>query len=75
MEKRFQKGSRESLMFRDFYELTQKFWVVERSDEYWNAFIDETIKFERAFADVPLARQMVVAFVNTQERSYRDAKV
>lgn len=74
MEKRFEKGSREMLMFREYFELIQKFWIVERGDAYWNEFIDETLKFEQAFRDIPLARQLVTAFVNTQERSYKNGK-
>lgn len=74
MEKRFGKNSRETMMFREYYELIQRFWIVERGDAYWNEFIDETLKFEQAFRDIPLARQLVNAFVNTQERSYKNGE-
>ena len=72
MEKRFQKNSREMMMFRDFFELIQKFWYVEPWESYWDPFIDETIAFERKYQDIPLARQLVNAFTNTQERMMKD---
>lgn len=68
----FKKGSREQKMFKAYYEIIQKYWLVERGDHYWNPFIDEAIAFEREFHDIPLARQLVNAFVNTQERSMKD---
>lgn len=72
MEKRFQKNSREMLMFREYYELVQKYWIVEEGDDYWDPFIADAIRFERSFQDIPLARNLVNAFANTQERSNRD---
>lgn len=35
----------ERQMFADFYHLCQKHWIVQDSDEYWNAVIDATDDF------------------------------
>lgn len=75
MEKRFEKNGREMLMFREFYELIQKYWYAEAGDDYWDPFIKEITEFQRKFTDIPLARHLVNAFIDTQERSYKDGNI
>ena len=62
MERHFGKQSSEWLMFKDFWDLCQKVWVPEDTDEYWeqttklaDKFIDEhKSKFARALVNALL---------------------
>lgn len=39
--KKFAKGSDEWMMFMDFWNLCQKFWISEDTDEYYEQLIKE----------------------------------
>lgn len=69
---KFSKGSDEWLMFMDFWNLCQKYWKVEFTDEYWEQLIrKDATDFEKKYKSIPLARHMIMAFLNTQEEIYR----
>lgn len=71
-EKRITKGSEEWMMFTDFWQLCQKHWKVELTDEYWEKLIDDANTFYEKYKEIPLARRMINAFLNTQEEIYRE---
>jgi hypothetical protein len=69
---KFNKGSEEWMMFTDFWQLCQKHWEVELTDEYWEQLIrKDATEFERKYKSIPLARNMIKAFLDTQEEIYR----
>jgi len=74
MRKNFERDGREMAMFRDFYELIQKHWITEDSDEYWNAFINDNNDFIRAYPDIPLARRLSKAFTDAQEEVFKNGR-
>ena len=75
MNKIFSKDSAEMLMFRDFYNIIQKYWVPENTEEYWQGLIDESNAFiERFRHTCPLSRKLIVAFNNQQEEVMKDGR-
>lgn len=61
------------MMFTDFWQLCQKYWEVELTDEYWERLIrKDATDFERKYKSIPLARNMIKAFLDTQEEIYRE---
>lgn len=68
---KFSKGSEEWMMFTDFWQLCQKHWEVELTDEYWEQLIrKDATDFEIKYKSIPLARNMIKAFLDTQEEEY-----
>lgn len=70
---KFNKGSEEWMMFTDFWQLCQKHWEVELTDKYWQDLIrKDATDFEIKYKSIPLARNMIKAFLDTQEEIYRE---
>lgn len=67
--KRFEEGSPEWNMFRDFWRMTQKFYIPEEADEYWAELVKETDVFFEKHKDIPLAKEIVLALANTLDKS------
>ena len=53
---KFSKGSEEWMMFTDFWQLIRK----------------DATEFEIKYKSIPLARNMIKAFLDTQEEIYRE---
>ncbi|MCI8535504.1 MAG: hypothetical protein HFG68_08010 [Hungatella sp.] len=68
---RFQKGSKEWNMFRDYWNLCQKFWIPEDSEEYWNLVLKESIEFKKKYESLPLANEIRLVLL---EHLFREAK-
>ena len=66
-EKKFNKGTEEWMMFVDFWNICQKNWLVENSDSYWANIIADAHEFHDKYKDIPLAKNMILSFVKTQE--------
>ena len=73
-ETKFQKGSEEWQMFIDYWNLCQKHWKVESTDEYWENLIDDANSFCEKYKDYVLAKNIAIAFMNTQEILYKERK-
>lgn len=65
---KFQKGSDEWYMFMAFWQLCQKHWNVENTDNYWQSVIDDCGKFYNNFKDVGFAKEMTFAFIEYLEK-------
>ena len=48
---KFEKDSEEWKMFMDFWQLCQRHWIPDSSEEYWQAFTDETNEFYKKHPD------------------------
>lgn len=70
-EVKFNKGSDEWKMFVDFWNMCQRHWKIEDTDEYWEFLIDETNKYCKQYACIPLAKELGIAFINAQEKVYK----
>lgn len=42
----FEKDTEERSMFTDLWELCQKYWIAEKTDEYWDSFLKDIEEFE-----------------------------
>lgn len=66
------KDTPEFKMFGEYYNLVQKFYIVERTDEYWDALVKEGNEFfDKWSKTVPISRELVNALLNYQERMQR----
>ncbi len=68
---KFQKGSPEWYMFQDYWRLCQKFWIPEDGDKYWDDLTGEASAFWMKHKNMPLAKYMALAFIDSQDGQYR----
>ncbi len=73
-EKKIVKGSEEWLMFRDYWNLCQKFWIPEDSEEYWDFVIKESIEFKKKYESLPLANEIRLVLLEHLFREFRNKK-
>lgn len=64
MEQEFKKGSLERAFFSEFYELCEKYWVPEDSDDYWRSMIRDTEVLNEKYKELqPLSKEIIVGLV------------
>lgn len=64
MEQEFKKGSLERAFFSEFYELCEKYWVPDDSDDYWKSMIRDTEVLNEKYKELqPLSKEIIVGFV------------
>ena len=61
--KKFAKGSDEWMMFMDFWNLCQKFWISEDTDEYYEQLIKENNFFYEKYKHLKLSKEMETDFL------------
>lgn len=71
--KRFEKGSEEWAMFREYWALCQRFWEPEDNDEYWEQVIDSTNDFYKKYRENNeiFAKEIVLALVDALDKKSR----
>ena len=69
---KFGKGTDEWLMFMDFWNLCQKYWVVETADEYWEQLIKDADAFIVKYDTIKLAKNLAWALLNMQEQILKE---
>ena len=62
-----EKGTREWQMFGDFFQLCKKYWDAKDTDEYWENLIKDNNDFYNKYKDIPLSKNIAIAFSVTQE--------
>lgn len=72
---KFEKGSREYLMFAAYYKMVQAFYVIDCSSDYWDAVISSESDFLTEYADIPLAKLLCDAFTKYLEEQDRENRV
>lgn len=70
---RFEKGSEEWQMFMDFWQLCQKYYVPEETEEYWQSVIDDGNAFIKKY-NTSFARGLFMAFHMEIERKIKDVQ-
>jgi len=70
---KFNRDSREWLMFRDYWQLCQQYWVIEDTDGYWHGFLEAVRQFAKKYSGDVFAIQLGIALINTFKE--RDKKV
>lgn len=71
--KAFSKDTKEREMFVEFWEMCQKYWIPEDSDEYWQSIIKVTDDFVEKYKDLhPIVPEMAAAFISGMEKKYKE---
>lgn len=74
MKQKFEKGSAEMNMFRDFYALSEQFWIPEDSNGYWESLITVLNEFCKKYKNIPIASKLAITFSNAKEREIKEQK-
>lgn len=71
--KRFEKGSEEWQMFREYWALCQQFWEPEDNDEYWERVIEDTDNFYKKYRanNGEFAKGIALAFIDMLDKKSR----
>lgn len=70
-EIKFPKGCAEWLMFQDYWKICQKYWIVDKSQVYWDSIVKEMVSFSDKYKGIPLAKHLMTAFFEAQEEKYK----
>ena len=70
--KKFNKGSEEWMMFNDFWNLCQKYWIAEDTDEYWESVISSTNGCCKKYDHILLSRRLALAFIDAMEDVFKE---
>lgn len=73
MEKRFGKGSEEFVMFTDYWNFVQKYYIPEPQDEWWDELVREADKLADKYGKSYFIRDLIVAHINDVERRSKSA--
>lgn len=65
--KRFDKGSEEWLLFMEYWQLCQKYWEPEETDEWWDEALHQIDLFSKKYGSTVFARGLCMALVNELE--------
>lgn len=68
MTEKFNKNTLEYKMFLDFWNLCQRYWIVENNDKYWNELIRDIDKFYEKYKNKGgtikcFSKKIAVAFI------------
>ena len=69
-EMRFPKGSEEWQMFMDYWALCQKYWIPEKSDEWWEVVLHDLDVFAKKYGSTVFVRGLCMALVNDLQTKY-----
>lgn len=69
-EMRFPKGSEEWQMFMDYWALCQKYWIPEKSDEWWKVALHDLDVFAKKYGSTVFVRGLCMALVNDLQIKY-----
>ena len=73
-EVKFAKGSEEWQMFMDYWELCQKYWKPEKTDEWWDEVIREIDNFAKKYGSTVFVRGLCMSLINKLEIEHVSAK-
>ena len=73
MQQKFEKGTELWQMMADFNRFQSDFWNVEKSDEYWNNFMQKMNELAKKYEnfDKIYIQNILLAFMNIQEEKVR----
>ena len=74
MKREIKKSDEEFFILQEFWKMLQNFYEPEDTDEYWNKFLDATIKFERSHPDNLLCEQLILMTMNYLEKKAKKDK-
>ena len=71
---KFGKDSQEWKMFTEYWQLVQKYYEIEKNDNYWNEMMKEFAEFGKKYKDIPLSKPLAIGFVDTRDKLFQDMK-
>ena len=71
-EQKFTKGSEEWMMFQEYYQIVQRFYLPEESDKYWGGLHDALTTFGNEYGR--FAKKLALAYMNEMESKLKDGK-
>lgn len=69
--KKFEKGSEEFLFFMEFWQMVQKYYIPEDSDEYWDDLLSQAAKLTKKYQG-SFYSLLTMAFIDYVERISKD---
>lgn len=69
---KFERGSEEWMMFTDFWNLCQKYWLVENTDEYWDSLVNSAREFYEKYKNIHLSENLAIALLNSQDEKSKN---
>lgn len=66
-EVKFQKGTEEFQLFKDYWTLIQSYWIPEKNDTYWDDVQKDTAEFYKKY-NTSFAKDLAIAYLNELER-------
>ena len=75
MQKNFTKESKEREMFGAFWEMCQKYWIPEASEDYWKQLTEAGDKFVAKYKNLhPAVLEIVAGFISGCSKKYEESK-
>ena len=75
MQKNFTKESKEREMFGAFWEMCQKYWIPEASDDYWKQLTEAGDEFVAKYKNLhPAVVEIVAGFISGCSKKYEESK-
>ena len=75
MQKKFTKESKEREMFGAFWEMCQKYWIPEASEDYWKQLTEAGDKFVAKYKNLhPAVVEIVAGFISGCSKKYEESK-
>ena len=71
---KFERGSKEFEMMKDFYILMQEFWCPDKSDAFWENFHRRAMEFYLKYDKSLYARGLVNILQEELERKMNEGK-
>ena len=68
---KFDKNSEEWIMFMDYWQLCQKYYIPENTEEYWENLREDGKLFVKKHRN-SFARELFMAFHNEMERKVKN---
>ncbi|HCJ37851.1 MAG TPA: hypothetical protein DHV37_05940 [Erysipelotrichaceae bacterium] len=70
---KFKKDSKEWKMFKDLWDMCQRFWIPESTKEYWDEVSDAVESFNSKYSDIhPMVRELCIAFLEGLDKKQQE---
>ena len=70
---KFEKGSKEFCFFREFWDLIQKYYIPENTDEYWQSLDEDANDLANKYDD-KFFDSLIISFVTEMAKKLEEGK-
>lgn len=71
--KKFERDSSEFKMFTDFWQLSQKYWVMEDTTEYWESLTKDCDTFAKKYK-TDFAGRLATALCDSKNHDWKEGR-